>query len=152
MNIRADIDEVKEEIISRLQSGESRASICRWLNCKELTLQSRLKKWNVDHLKNQGGKGIARPELYADIHKHLIRNSATQSFKLKNYLFRSGLKEHKCEIDSCGISEWNGKPAPLELDHINGDPRDNRLENLRVICPNCHAQTSTYRAKNKRKK
>jgi heterodisulfide reductase subunit B len=59
-----------------------------------------------------------------------------------------GLKEHKCEC--CGIIEWNGKPAPIELDHINGNRRDNSLDNLRVLCPNCHAQTDTYRGKNKK--
>ena len=59
------------------------------------------------------------------------------------------MKEHKCE--SCGISEWLGKPLSLELDYINGDRYDNRLQNLRILCPNCHAQTDTYRGKNKGK-
>ena len=48
----------------------------------------------------------------------------------------------------CGITEWNGQPTPTELDHINGVRTDNRLENLRILCPNCHAQTKTYRGKN----
>ena len=46
------------------------------------------------------------------------------------------------------MTEWNGLPIPLELDHINGRRDDNRLENLRLICPNCHAQTPTYRGRN----
>ena len=71
-----------------------------------------------------------------------------QSYKLKNRLLSEGLKQHKCEC--CGITEWNGKPAPIELDHINGNHHDNRLENLRILCPNCHAQTDTYRGKNKK--
>jgi len=70
------------------------------------------------------------------------------SDKLKKRLIKEGLKEHKCE--QCGITEWNGQPAPIELDHINGVRTDNRLENLRVLCPNCHAQTKTYRGKNKK--
>ena len=54
--------------------------------------------------------------------------------------------EYKCSI--CFISEWNGKPIVLEIDHINGINSDNRVENLRYVCPNCHSQTSTYKGKN----
>lgn len=50
----------------------------------------------------------------------------------------------------CGIgNEWNGKPLTLQLDHINGDHSDNRLENLRILCPNCHSQTSTWGMKSR---
>lgn len=71
-----------------------------------------------------------------------------QSNKLKLRIISEGVKSHKCEC--CGITEWMGKPAPLELDHINGINTDNRLKNLRLLCPNCHAQTDTYRGKNKK--
>lgn len=57
------------------------------------------------------------------------------------------LHPHECAI--CGISEWNGLPAPLEVDHIDGNPKDNSPGNLRRICPNCHAQTDTYKSKNR---
>jgi hypothetical protein len=56
------------------------------------------------------------------------------------------IRERKCEV--CGITEWMGRPAPLELDHIDGDPTNNELSNLRLICPNCHAQTEYYKGKN----
>jgi hypothetical protein len=81
-----------------------------------------------------------------DLKEYLVDNSNYSSNSLRKRLIREGFKEGKCE--SCGITEWNGKPAPLELDHINGIRTDNRLENLRIICPNCHAQTDTYRGKN----
>ena len=45
---------------------------------------------------------------------------------------------------TCGINEWQGKPLTLHLDHINGINNDNRIENLRLLCPNCHSQTETY--------
>ena len=114
------------------------------------TTNRRIKKLNIDisHFTGQAwnrGKviGPKRP-----IEEYLIENSVVQSFKLKGRLIAEGLKQHKCEC--CGITEWNGKPAPIELDHINGNHHDNRLENLRILCPNCHAQTDTYRGKNKK--
>lgn len=61
-----------------------------------------------------------------------------QICKIKGKLIREGLKENKCEI--CGlINEWNGKPLVLQLHHINGNHTDNRLENLQILCPNCHS-------------
>ena len=69
-----------------------------------------------------------------------------KSYRLKRRLIEQGLKETRCEL--CGLDTWNGQPIPLELDHINGKRDDNRLDNLRVLCPNCHAQTPTYRGRN----
>jgi hypothetical protein len=58
-------------------------------------------------------------------------------------LFERG---HHCEI--CGNTEWMNKPVPIHLDHIDGNPTNNAKENLRLVCPNCHAQTKTYCGKN----
>ncbi len=69
-----------------------------------------------------------------------------KSANLRKRLIAEGLKEARCEI--CKLDEWLGRPIPLQLDHINGDRTDNRLENLRLLCPNCHAQTDTYCGKN----
>ncbi|MGB1107008.1 MAG: HNH endonuclease signature motif containing protein [Candidatus Puniceispirillaceae bacterium] len=52
------------------------------------------------------------------------------------------------ECSGCGIKDWNGQPISLQLDHINGDNKDNRLENVRWLCPNCHSQTSTWGTRN----
>jgi uncharacterized CHY-type Zn-finger protein len=63
----------------------------------------------------------------------------------RRYLMKT--RGHQCEV--CSITEWNDLPTPLELDHIDGNASNNIRTNLRLICPNCHAQTSTYKAKNK---
>lgn len=61
---------------------------------------------------------------------------------IKRRLLRAGLLENRCE--ECGISEWLGEPLTVQIDHINGVHDDYRLENLRMLCPNCHSQTETY--------
>ena len=68
----------------------------------------------------------------------LIENRPYKSSDLKKRLIKEGLKEDKCELCGCS-NEWNGKPLILQLDHINGNHFDNRLENLQIVCPNCHS-------------
>ena len=68
---------------------------------------------------------------------------------LRERLLKEGIKPHRCEC--CGNSKWNGQPIPLELHHVNAVRDDQRLENLRLLCPNCHALTDNYRGKNKGK-
>lgn len=78
----------------------------------------------------------------------LIENSPYSNIRsLKNRLIKENYLEYKCE--KCGNKgEWLGKKLTLQLDHINGKNNDHRIENLRFLCPNCHAQTSTYGGKN----
>lgn len=76
----------------------------------------------------------------------LTEHSTYQSYKLKQRLLAAGLLKAECA--RCGNAHWLGGRIPLELDHINGIRTDNRLENLRVLCPNCHALAPSYRAKN----
>ncbi len=79
----------------------------------------------------------------------LVENSPYKNIPiLKKRLLKEGLLEYKCAI--CGnTGEWLGQPLTLQLDHINGDHFDHRLENLRLLCPNCHSQTETFSGKNK---
>ena len=82
---------------------------------------------------------LSEKDLFKENCKHNRNN-------LRRYIIKNNTLPYKCAI--CGITEWNGKTLSLELDHINGINNDNRLENLRFLCPNCHSQTTTYGSRN----
>jgi hypothetical protein len=70
-------------------------------------------------------------------------------YNIKHRLIRAGLLENRCQ--ECNLTEWRGKPLMAHIDHINGIKDDHRLENLRMLCPNCHSQTETYGGRNARR-
>ena len=72
----------------------------------------------------------------------LARGKLRGRYNLKLRLMRAGLKDGSCE--KCGIGDWRGEPLSMALHHVNGDGRDNRLDNLRLLCPNCHSQTENF--------
>lgn len=79
----------------------------------------------------------------------LIADSTYNSTKLKARSIRAHMLELQCAI--CGLPpEWHGRPLVLRLDHVNGEHSDNRLENLRLVCPNCDSQLPTFAGRNKR--
>lgn len=79
----------------------------------------------------------------------LIQNRFFRSSHLRKRLVEEEIFEHQCS--NCHLRQWFEDSIPLELEHINGDPCDNRLENLCLLCPNCHALTTTYRGKNRKR-
>ncbi len=116
-------------------------------------IQKRIRdlKISTQHFTGKGWlKGIKRPHTNERPLKELLRKNVDfQSFKLKRRLYKANLKEKCCE--ECGWAKTSDDGRiPLELDHINGDSRDNRLSNLRVLCPNCHSLKPTHRGKNKK--
>lgn len=90
-------------------------------------------------------RGAITPRPRAEaIETVLSRGRRRNRQHVKSRLIAAGLKQLRCE--RCGLSEWRGKPLSLELHHVNGDGLDNTLENLLLLCPNCHSQTDTWEA------
>lgn len=149
----------KEQLKKAAEKSRSIRQVLSLLNLKEaggnyaqIKKYLQLYKINTEHFKgkgwNKGLKGFLRPRISLD--EILTVNNNFQSYKLKNRLFSAKLKIPECE--ECGWAEKsNDGRIPLELDHINGDSRDNRLNNLRILCPNCHSLKPTHRGRNRKK-
>lgn len=148
----------REDLIDAVKVSYSIRSVIKALglvpaggNYSQINKYIQLYKIDISHFKGKGwnlgftGIGVPRRTLKE------ILNIGTyfQSFKLKRRLFKEGLKSERCE--ECGWAKMSEDGRiPLELDHINGDSKDNRLENLRVLCPNCHSLKPTHRGRNRK--
>jgi len=113
-------------------------------------LRKAIRYFNLDisHFTGQAwNKGKILPPKYS-LESYLTNEVPIQSFKLKNRLLQAGFFEHQCS--RCKKTTWQSQSIPLELDHINGNNKDNRLTNLRLLCPNCHALTPTFRNKKRK--
>lgn len=145
------LQERKDYYVKLINESESLIEVCRKANIVPTTgnydtLKRIIKEENLDisHFKRIGVASNCKRST-----KEYIENKyPITAYKLKNKLLKEGYKECRCE--KCGNTEWFGKPIPLELHHINGDNNDNRLENLQMLCPNCHAFTDNYGGKNQK--
>jgi len=125
-------------------SGGSYGTVVHWIAAWDL---------DISHFTGQAWVGT-RPGRPVPGQKYTLdtifcERSSYPTGHLLAILLRKGLRERRCE--HCGLSEWQGSPIPLEVDHINGVRNDHRLENLRILCPNCHALTPTWRGRNNKK-
>lgn len=97
----------------------------------------------TDHLDRNWANRCERPRTATPLVEILVEGSTYNRGKLKQRLYDEGLRSRRCEM--CGQGEvWRGQRMSLILDHINGCPTDNRLTNLRIVCPNCAATLDTH--------
>ena len=121
--------------------------MARELGCNPKTINSVLERLGLTYAGNQGSKGLSKPNgRDLSLVEYLAKSIDIQSNKVRKKLLAEGYKEHCCEC--CGLTEWLNEPIPLELHHINGVKDDLRIENLAILCPNCHSFTDNYRGKN----
>ncbi len=91
------------------------------------------------------GAVVGRPA-FKPLEEVFAANTPRGRGHLKQRLLQAGLKDGSCE--HCGLAEWRGEALSLALHHVNGDRLDNRVENLELLCPNCHSQTDTFSGRN----
>lgn len=141
-----------EQLIS---DSDSYASVLRGLGLaihagNYKTLHSKIDGWNLDtsHFVGRAWVGHRKtiPREAQPLEEILIEGGTYSTAHLRVRLLRENVFEHRCQ--GCGLEEWRGQPIPLELDHINGVSNDHRVENLRLLCPNCHALTPTWKGRN----
>ena len=132
-----------EEILQKYNEGKTLHQASAELKMSVVTIWRRAKKLNISwsDIKRESNSKIPLEDILEGKYPEY------QTFKLKNRLIQSGVKENRCEI--CGIKDWNGKPLNMQLDHIDGIPSNHTLSNLRMVCPNCHSQTDTWCGKGK---
>lgn len=137
----------KREFITVCENSLSMAQAAETLGLHFNTFKKYALKFGC-YQPNQSGRGISKSGKIKYSTKDILSGKYPhyQTFKLKIRLLNEDVFENKCS--ECGIEEWNGNAMIMELDHINGNRSDHRKENLRMLCPNCHSQTETYRAKN----
>lgn len=146
-----------EQFIEAVKTSLSYAEVIKKIGLKPAgsnydTVKNKIKELNLD-ISHMTGKAWNQGEKYRPVKEArpldevLVEHSTwINSNNLRKRLLKERIKEHKCEC--CGNTEWMGQPIALELHHVNGVKDDLRIENLQLLCPNCHAFTDNYRGRN----
>lgn len=149
----------EEELRNVIEKSKNRKEVFKYFGLHESSNHSYkiinyyIKHYNIDisHFKAYGEGAIKHSKCQKiSLHDIFCGNHPLYStYKLKNKLLNENIFNSECS--NCKLSEWNSLPIPLDLDHINGIATDHRLENLRLLCRNCHAQTDNFCGKNVKK-
>ena len=134
----------KEELQAAVSESQTMAQAASKLQLAFSTFKRYATKYDL-YEANQGGKGTLKQK--KSLEDVFSGKEPMVTWWLRKRLIREGYKSNECE--SCGISEWNGQSITMELDHVDGNNGNNSLDNLRLLCPNCHSQTPTFRGRNK---
>lgn len=146
-HLKRHFDDTGEKFIRPSAHAEVQRLIDSGLSCREAATTLGISKMTITHAINRGD--LIRPKRTGE--KSLLEyttewhgQKASPHFRrtVRKKLVSEGYCAKVCA--ECGLEEWRGQPAPLELDHIDGDPTNNRISNLRIICLHCHTQTPTF--------
>lgn len=136
------IKENEQLIRNMISDNKPLFEIARVLNIKYDTLKKHLKTLNIDYKGNPQRKGLSHLEGRVNATEYFDNSKCISASRLRRILIRDGFKECVCE--RCGLSEWMGQPIPLELHHKDLNHHNNNLENLQILCSNCHMQIHGY--------
>lgn len=131
------LDEIKKAVKESINFTEvlEKIGVPRQGNNSK-TLKNLLNSNNIDY-SHFTGRARSYTTNYVEVSEYLNNNRKITASKLKNKLLKENLIEYKCV--KCGITEWQNKPITLQLHHIDGNPNNNSLNNLQLLCPNCHS-------------
>lgn len=143
----------KEQLIFAIKNSRSIRQSLTILNISNQggnyrVIHKAIKLYNID-ISHFNGKSWNKNRKFGpkrNLDDYLSNKFPIQSHKLKLRLIAENIFQHICS--NCNLMTWLDRPIPLELDHINGNHLDNNLNNLRLLCPNCHTFTNSYRGKN----
>lgn len=150
--------EYEKIVCAAIKKSTSISEACKMVgkqptNTNYKFIEKIIKKYNLDishfsqYYEERRNGAFVR---YSDSEVYCINSAIQSTSALRKRLIKDGIKKAQCEC--CKNTQWMGHPIPLQVHHINGDNRDNRIENLQMLCPTCHALTDTYCGRAKKKK
>lgn len=144
------LDQLKEAVATSFSVSKALEKLCvSPAGGNYQTFRKAIKHFEIDtsHFTGQGWNKGKKFKPKRDIQDYLSNKCPINSNSLRKRLIKEGLFESRCY--NCNLTDWLGKPIPLELEHKDGNHSNNLLSNLTLLCPNCHSLTPTYRGRNK---